>query len=87
MVTLKMNETENKNMNTENSEGRKLDIFLKKINETDQSLATLTKKEWKKIPISKISSGRGYVTTDLTEVGRTGRAFCEQTCMPTLDSL
>lgn len=59
MVTLKMNETENKNMNTENSEGRKLDIFLKKINETDQSLATLTKKEWKKIPISKLAAEEG----------------------------
>jgi len=54
MITLKMNETENMNRDTENSEGHKLDIFLK-INKTDQSSATLTKKVRKKRQLAKSS--------------------------------
>jgi hypothetical protein len=82
MIRVEINETENMNRDTETSEDQKLDFFFL-INKTDQSSATLTKKEWKKTPISKISSRRGHVT----EVERIVRAFCEQIYTRTLGNL
>lgn len=52
---------QNKNRNIEDSEGQKLDIFSQ-INRTDQSVATLTKKErsknqqWKRVRHSLLTS-------------------------------
>lgn len=50
-------------------------LFFKKINKVDKSLAKLTKK--KKKQIIKIRNGRRNITTNLEEIKRIIKIYCE----------
>lgn len=50
-------------------------LFFKKINKVDKSLAKLTKKKTKQI--IKIRNGRRNITTNLEEIKRIIKIYCE----------
>lgn len=59
IITLEMNETENKNRKTENSVGQKLSGFFFLINKTGQSLDTLIMRNGRKHQLAKSAVEEG----------------------------
>ena len=61
--------------------------FFEKINKTDKPLTKLIKKKRKRTQINTIRNERGEITTDIIEIERIVRKFCEQLYADKLDTL